>query len=94
MEKGCVMVYNENGEFFCYFGRKDDEVNGDGYLVLLIGMVFDFREEIFLVCDWGFSFIQIYKFDGFFLGVFFIDGCFMDIVMFFDGILVVLFKDD
>lgn len=57
MEKGCVMVYNENGEFFCYFGRKDDEVNGDGYLVLLIGMVFDFREEIFLVCDWGFSFI-------------------------------------
>lgn len=57
MEKGCIMVYNEYGDFFWYFGSKDDEINGNGCLVLLIGMIFDLREGILLVCDWGFSFI-------------------------------------
>lgn len=94
MEKGCVMVYNEDGKFFWYFGRKNEEISGNGYFVLLIGMVFDFKEEVFYICDWGLGFIQIYKLDGIFFGVFFIDGCFMDIVLLFDGNLVVILKDD
>lgn len=94
MEKGCVMVYNENGEFLRHFGRKDDEVNGDGHLVLPTGMAFDPREETFLVCDWGSSSIQTYKPDGSFLGAFPIDGRPTDIAMFSDGTLVVSSKDD
>ena len=94
MEKGCVMVYNEDGEFLRHFGRKDDESNGDGHLVLPTGMVFDPSEETFLVCDWGSSSIQTYKPDGTFLGAFPIDGRPTDIALFSDGTLVVSSKDD
>ncbi|KAL9988775.1 hypothetical protein ACROYT_G003259 [Oculina patagonica] len=94
MEKGCVMVYNENGEFLHHFGGKDDEINGDGHLVLPTGMIFDPSEETFLVCDWGSSSIQTYKPDGTFLGAFPIDGRPTDIALFFDGTLVVSSKDD
>lgn len=94
MEKGCVMVYNEDGEFLRQFGRKDDEINGDGHLVLPTGMVFDPSEETFLVCDWGSSSIQTYKPNGTFLGAFPIDGRPTDIALFSDGTLVVSSKDD
>lgn len=94
MEKGCVMVYNENGEFLRHFGRKDDEINGNGHLVLPTGMTFNPREETFLVCDWGSSSIQSYKPDGTFLGAFPIDGRPTDIALFNDGTLVVSSKDD
>ena len=94
MEKGCVMVYNEEGEFLRQFGRKDDEINGDGHLVLPTGMVFDPSEETFLVCDWGSSSIQTYKPNGTFLGAFPIDGRPTDIALFSDGTLVVSSKDD
>lgn len=94
MEKGCVMVYNEDGEFLRHFGRKDEEVNGDGHLVLPTGMIFDPSEETFLVCDWGSSSIQTYKPDGTFLGTFPVDGRPTDIALFSDGTLVVSSKDD
>lgn len=94
MEKGCVMVYNENGDFLRHFGGKDNEINGDGHLVLPTGMIFDPSEETFLVCDWGSSSIQTYKPDGTFLGAFPIDGRPTDIALFSDGTLVVSSKDD
>ena len=94
MEKGCVMVYNEDGEFLRHFGRKDEEINGDGHLVLPTGMIFDPSEETFLVCDWGSSSIQTYKPDGTFLGAFPVDGRPTDIALFSDGTLVVSSKDD
>ena len=94
MEKGSVMVYNEDGEFLRHFGRKDDESSGDGHLVLPTGMVFDPSEETFMVCDWGSSSIQTYKPDGTFLGAFPIDGRPTDIALFSDGTLVVSSKDD
>lgn len=94
MEKGCVMVYNEDGEFLRYFGKKDEEISGGGHLVLPTGMVFDPSEETFLVCDWGSSSIQTYKPDGTFLGAFPIDGRPTDIALFSDGTLVVSSKDD
>lgn len=94
MEKGCVMVYNEDGEFLRHFGRKDEENYSDGHLVLPTGMIFDPSEETFLVCDWGSSSIQSYKPDGTFLGAFPVDGRPTDIALFSDGTLVVSSKDD
>lgn len=94
MEKGCIMVYNEYGDFLRHFGSKDDEINGNGRLVLPTGMTFDPREGILLVCDWGSSSIQTYKPDGTFLEAFPIDGCPTDIALFSDGTLVVSSKDD
>ena len=94
MEKGCVMVYNENGEFLRHFGRKDDDNYSDGHLVLPTGMVFDPNDEILLVCDWGSSSIQTYKPDGTFQGAFPIDGRPTDMALFSDGTLVVSSKDD
>lgn len=94
MEKGCIMVYNEYGDFLRHFGSKDDEINGNGRLVLPTGMTFDPREGILLVCDWGSSSIQTYKPDGTFLEAFPIDGRPTDIALFSDGTLVVSSKDD
>lgn len=94
MEKGCIMVYNEYGDFLRHFGSKDDEINGNGHLVLPTGMIFDPREGILLVCDWGSSSIQTYKPDGTFQGAFPIDGRPTDIALFSDGTLVVSSKDD
>ena len=94
MEKGCVMVYCENGEFLWNFGRKDDDDGGNGHLVLPTGMAFNSRDETFLICDWGSSSIQSYTPDGIFLGAFPVDGRPTDIALFSDGTLVVSSKDD
>ncbi|XP_068695342.1 tripartite motif-containing protein 2-like [Montipora capricornis] len=94
MEKGCVMVYNEDGKFLWHFGRKNEEISGNGHLVLPTGMTFDPKEEVFYICDWGSGSIQTYKPDGTFLGAFPIDGRPTDIALLSDGNLVVTSKDD
>lgn len=97
MEKGCIMVYDERGDFIRHFGGKDAKVTGPGsagHLVLPTGMAPNPQNDTFLVCDWGSSTVQIYKLDGTFIGVFSVDGRPTDIAIFEDGTVVVSSKDD
>lgn len=98
MEKGCILVYDDQGRYRRNFGGKEregfSEGQGSSQLVLPTGMAMCSEKGCFYVCDWGSSSIQVYKPDGTFIAMFTIEGRPTDIVLLENGTVVISSKDD
>ncbi|XP_031568554.1 tripartite motif-containing protein 2-like [Actinia tenebrosa] len=99
MEKGCILVYDEQGRYRRHFGGKERDAGssdglGSSQLVLPTGMAMCAEKGCFYVCDWGSSSIQVYKPDGKFIAMFTIEGRPTDIVLLDNGTVVISSKDD
>jgi hypothetical protein len=97
MEKGCILVYDEQGRYRRHFGGREEgnpDEQGSSQLVLPTGMVMCSEKGCFYVCDWGSSSIQVYRPDGTFIAMFTIEGRPTDIVILDNGTVVISSKDD
>ena len=89
--KGCVVVYDNKGQYVRQFGKRK---HSDGALTSPVGLALHPQTSALLVCDSNTQSIQMYETSGRFVDKFDLEGSPSDVTVLQDGTVVICSQND